>query len=60
LTQEELNTMVSDKDSAQQLVNKHVVPGTLYTSGMRFYQVKDTLAEDKALTVQKNGGEKME
>ncbi|KAG5676011.1 hypothetical protein PVAND_005866 [Polypedilum vanderplanki] len=56
LTQEELNTMVSDKDTAQQLVNRHVVPGTLFTSGMRFYQVKDTLAEDKALTVQKNGG----
>ncbi|CAH1711005.1 unnamed protein product [Chironomus riparius] len=56
LTQEELNTMISDKDSAQQLVNRHIVPGTLFTSGMRFYQVKDTLAEDKAITVQKNGG----
>ena len=48
--------MISDKDSAQQLVNRHIVPGTLFTSGMRFYQVKDTLAEDKAITVQKNGG----
>lgn len=57
LTQDELNTMISDKDSAQQLVNRHIVPGTLFTSGMRFYQVKDTLAEDKAITVQKNGGE---
>lgn len=57
LTQEELNTMISDKDSAQQLVNRHIVPGTLFTSGMRFYQVKDTLADDKTVTVQKNGGE---
>ncbi|XP_070496612.1 eukaryotic translation initiation factor 4 gamma-like [Chironomus tepperi] len=56
LTPEELNTMISDKDSAQQLVNRHIVPGTLFTSGMRFYQVKDTLAEDKSITVQKNGG----
>lgn len=56
LTQEELNTLVSDKDSAQQLVQRHILPGTLFTSGMRFYQVKDTLAEDKAVTVQKNGG----
>lgn len=56
LTQDELNTLVSDKDSAQQLVQRHILPGTLFTSGMRFYQVKDTLAEDKAVTVQKNGG----
>jgi hypothetical protein len=48
--------MVTDKDSAQQLVNRHLVQGTLFTSGMRFYQVKDTLAEDKSITVQKNGG----
>lgn len=60
LTQEELNILVSDKDSAQQLVQRHILPGTLFTSGMRFYQVKDTLAEDKALTVQKNGGNYVE
>ena len=57
LTQEELNTVLADKDSAQQLVQRHIVPGTLFTSGMRFYQVKDTLAEDKTITVQKTGGE---
>jgi len=57
LSQDELNTLVSDKDTAQQLVQRHILPGTLFTSGMRFYQVKDTLAEDKSVTVQKNGGE---
>lgn len=56
LSQNELNTLVSDKDSAQQLVQRHILPGTLFTTGMRFYQVKDTLAEEKAVTVQKNGG----
>jgi uncharacterized surface protein with fasciclin (FAS1) repeats len=56
LTQDELNTVLADKDSAQQLVQRHIVPGTLFTSGMRFYQVKDTLAEDKTITVQKTGG----
>jgi uncharacterized surface protein with fasciclin (FAS1) repeats len=56
LTQEELNTVLADKDSAQQLVQRHIVAGTLFTSGMRFYQVKDTLAEDKTVTVQKTGG----
>ena len=48
--------MVEDKDSAEELVNKHILPGTLFTSGMRFYQVKETIAEDKTVTVQKNGG----
>lgn len=56
LSTEELNTMVSDKESAKKLVERHILPNTLFTSGMRFYQVKDTLAEDKAITVQKNGG----
>ncbi|CAO1324501.1 unnamed protein product [Diamesa serratosioi] len=56
LTPEELDTMVSEKDTAHQLVARHILPSTLYTSGMRFYQVKTTLAEDKTLTVQKNGG----
>ena len=60
LTQDELNTLVSDKDSAQQLVQRHILPGTLFTSGMRFYQVKDTLTEDKTLTVQKNGGKSLD
>lgn len=48
--------MVTEKDTAHQLVARHILPSTLYTSGMRFYQVKTTLAEDKTLTVQKNGG----
>lgn len=56
LSTEELNTMVSEKESAKKLVERHILPGTLFTSGMRFYQVKDTLAEDKSITVQKNGG----
>lgn len=56
LTTDELNTVLADKDSAQQLVQRHIVPGTLFTSGMRFYQVKDTMAEDKTITVQKTGG----
>jgi hypothetical protein len=49
--------LVSDKDTAQELVKRHILPNTVFTSGMRFYQIKDTLAEDKSVTVQKNGGE---
>lgn len=57
LSHEELNTLVSDKDTAQELVKRHILPNTMFTSGMRFYQTKDTLADEKAVTIQKVGGE---
>ncbi|XP_053674868.1 uncharacterized protein LOC128725170 [Anopheles nili] len=56
LTTEELTNLVTDKDQAEELVRKHVVPGTLFTAGMRFYQVKDVMAEGKTVTLQKTGG----
>uniref|UniRef100_A0A182QIW2 FAS1 domain-containing protein n=1 Tax=Anopheles farauti TaxID=69004 RepID=A0A182QIW2_9DIPT len=56
LTAEELTNLVTEKDQAEELVRKHVVPGTLFTAGMRFYQVKDVMAEGKTVTLQKTGG----
>ncbi|XP_039430375.1 nuclear receptor coactivator 6 isoform X2 [Culex pipiens pallens] len=53
---DELNKLVTDKDQAEELVKKHVVPGTLFTAGMRFYQVKDAMAEGKTVTLQKSAG----
>lgn len=54
---EELTQISTDKDAAEKFVKKHVVPGTLFTAGMRFYQVKESMAEGKSVTLQKNGGE---
>ncbi|XP_055592018.1 nuclear receptor coactivator 6 isoform X2 [Uranotaenia lowii] len=56
LSTDELNKLVTDKEQAEELVKKHVVPGTLFTAGMRFYQVKDAMAEGKTVTLQKSGG----
>ncbi|XP_058446860.1 putative mediator of RNA polymerase II transcription subunit 26 [Malaya genurostris] len=53
---DELNKLVTDKDQSEELVKKHVIPGTLFTAGMRFYQVKDAMAEGKTVTLQKSGG----
>lgn len=53
---EELTQISTDKDVAEKFVKKHVVPGTLFTAGMRFYQVKESMAEGKSVTLQKNGG----
>lgn len=53
---EELNLVVSDKDAAQRLVMKHMTSSTLYTAGMRFYQVRDSLVAGKPITIQKTNG----
>ena len=53
--------MVNDKETATKLVMKHITPGTLFSAGMRFYQVKDSLTGGKPITLQKtSGGKKIE
>lgn len=48
--------MVTDKESAHKLVMRHITPGTLFSSGMRFYQVRDSLQAGNAITLQKVTG----
>lgn len=45
--------MVSDKDAAHKLVMRHITSGTLFSSGMRFYQVRDSLQAGSPITLQK-------
>ena len=45
--------MLADKDAATKLVLKHVVPNTLFSAGMRFYQVRDSMSNGKPITIQK-------
>lgn len=52
-TQEEVNFMVTDKESAHKLVMRHISSGTLFSTGMRFYQVRDSLQAGNAITLQK-------
>jgi hypothetical protein len=56
LNPEDLNNLVTDKANAEEFVKKHVLPGTMFTAGMRFYQVKESMAEGKSITLQKNSG----
>lgn len=48
--------MVTDKETAHKLVMRHITAGTLFTTGMRFYQVRDSLLAGNAITLQKTGG----
>lgn len=48
--------MLTDKEAAHKLVMRHIMPGTLFSSGMRFYQVRDSLQAGSAITLQKLSG----
>ncbi|KAJ8928592.1 hypothetical protein NQ314_018831 [Rhamnusium bicolor] len=58
LSTEDLSRTVTDKILARELVLRHLLPGTLYTNGMRYYQIKDSLLQDKQLTFSKQSGKK--
>lgn len=45
--------MVSDKEASHKLVMRHISAGTLFSSGMRFYQVRDSLQAGSPITLQK-------
>ncbi|KAI5632987.1 fasciclin domain-containing protein [Phthorimaea operculella] len=46
----------TDKAAAKALVARHVLPGTLYSAGMRYYQLRNSMEDAKPLTLQKNAG----
>ncbi|CAG5048266.1 unnamed protein product [Parnassius apollo] len=47
---------LADKADARALVARHVLPGTLYSAGMRYYQLRNSMEDAKPLTLQKNSG----
>lgn len=57
LSTEDINKLVTDKTLAKEMLLKHLVPGTLYTNGMRYYQIKESLMPDKTITLSKQSGE---
>ncbi|XP_013181447.1 PREDICTED: uncharacterized protein LOC106127760 [Papilio xuthus] len=55
LTPSELSRF-AEKGAARALVARHVLPGTLYSAGMRYYQLRNSMEDAKPLTLQKNSG----
>ncbi|XP_055381900.1 uncharacterized protein LOC129612366 [Condylostylus longicornis] len=53
LETEDLQKLLTEKDLAESFAMKHIMPTTLFSAGMRFYQVKDSLLEGKTITLQK-------
>ncbi|XP_074042941.1 uncharacterized protein [Leptinotarsa decemlineata] len=56
LSSADLSKIVTDKVLSRELVLRHLLSGTLYTNGMRYYQIKDSLLQDKQLTFSKQSG----
>lgn len=54
-----LERLLHDKDTAEEFAMKHVVPGTLFSAGMRFYQIKDSLLTGKTVVLQKTSAGKI-
>ncbi|XP_047545092.1 uncharacterized protein LOC125077248 [Vanessa atalanta] len=46
----------ADRAGARALVARHVLPGTLYSAGMRYYQLRNSMEDAKPLTLQKSSG----
>lgn len=53
LSNEELTRTLSDRALARELIKKHIIAGTLYTNGMRYYQIKDSLEPNSQITLSK-------
>lgn len=57
LNSDELTKLITDKELARDLVTRHIISGTLFTNGMRYYQLKDTLEPDKQIAISKSTSE---
>jgi uncharacterized surface protein with fasciclin (FAS1) repeats len=55
---EDLNQLLTDKEMSRALVLRHTIPGTLYSSGMRFYQLRDSMEKGSTITLHKSNGKR--
>lgn len=58
-TEEELQPLLTDKEEATKFVMRHISSGTLFSAGMRFYQVRDALNGASPITIQKTNNGKV-
>lgn len=54
-----VSKLTTEKEAALEFIEKHVVQGTLFSAGMRFYQVKDSLAGGNSVILQKTSSGKI-
>ncbi|XP_021914190.1 mediator of RNA polymerase II transcription subunit 15-like isoform X2 [Zootermopsis nevadensis] len=53
---DDLDQLLTVKDMSRALVLRHTIPGTLYTAGMRFYQLRDSMEKGSTIALYKTNG----
>lgn len=56
LTDAELDKLLTRREAARTIVLRHIMPGTLYSAGMQYYQVKESMERGQKITLQKELG----
>lgn len=53
----DLARLTSERAGARALVLKHIMPTTFYSAGMRYFQVRESMARGKQITIVNEEGE---
>lgn len=53
---DDVDQLLTDKNMSRTLVLRHTIPGTLYSAGMRFYQLRDAMEKGSTITLHKSNG----
>ncbi|KAI5704145.1 hypothetical protein M8J75_002391 [Diaphorina citri] len=56
LPESQMSDLLGDSLVAKKFILKHIVPGALYSAGMRYYQVKESMDVGQKLKVYKEAG----
>ena len=56
LTDSELDKLLTNQEAAKTIALRHIVPGTLYTAGMNYYQVVDSMETGQKVVIKKEIG----
>lgn len=55
-TDEEVDKLLEHRADARATVMRHITPGTLYSAGMHYYQLRDTMHSNKQISLFKEAG----
>ncbi|KAK6618919.1 hypothetical protein RUM44_003300 [Polyplax serrata] len=56
LTDSELEKLLTRREAAKTIALRHIIPGTLYTAGMHYFQIKDSMETGQKITIKKELG----
>lgn len=56
----DLARLTTERAGARALVLKHIMPTTFYSAGMRYFQVRESMARGKQITIVNEDGKLMD